>query len=193
MIGFIGTAIAISINYNSSQSVTIYDSLHSLLDYECLLFHCDEWWAKDHSLLPYECAMIELSWTELTCRRPECRSPPRTVRVILFVHSHETCLPNLCQAMDYSVSIRYSGNVCFVSRWLAMDFRSGSTIPAFRRCLQNRCLAIVTFVTVQCRTYDRWCNPIRKNHKGLCQVTVEAREEEESHCQKRAQSDDRED
>jgi hypothetical protein len=24
-----------------------YDSLHSLLDYECLLFHCDEWWTKN--------------------------------------------------------------------------------------------------------------------------------------------------
>jgi hypothetical protein len=38
MIGFIGTYITISINYNSSQSMTVQDSLHSLLDYECLLF-----------------------------------------------------------------------------------------------------------------------------------------------------------
>jgi hypothetical protein len=28
-------------NYNSSQSMTALDSLQSLLDYECLLFHCD--------------------------------------------------------------------------------------------------------------------------------------------------------
>jgi hypothetical protein len=28
----------ITINYNSSQSMTVPDSLHSLLDYECLLF-----------------------------------------------------------------------------------------------------------------------------------------------------------
>jgi hypothetical protein len=28
----------ITINYNSSQSMTLYDSLHSLLDYECLPF-----------------------------------------------------------------------------------------------------------------------------------------------------------
>jgi hypothetical protein len=35
--------------------------------------------------------------------------------------------------------------------------------------------------------------PIRKNHWVLGQVTVEAREEEEGHCQKRAQSNDRDD
>jgi hypothetical protein len=36
MIGFIGTTITIAINYNSLQLVTVKDSLHSLLDYECL-------------------------------------------------------------------------------------------------------------------------------------------------------------
>jgi hypothetical protein len=46
---------------------------------------------------------------------------------------HETCLPNRCPAMDYSVYIRCSGNVCLASRWLAMDFHSGSTILIFRR------------------------------------------------------------
>jgi hypothetical protein len=35
--------------------------------------------------------------------------------------------------MDYSSAIRCCGNICLVSRWLAMDFRSGSTIPDFRR------------------------------------------------------------
>jgi hypothetical protein len=34
-------SITITINYNSSQSMTDSGSLHSLLDYECLLFHCD--------------------------------------------------------------------------------------------------------------------------------------------------------
>jgi hypothetical protein len=36
MIGLIGTSVTITINYNSSQSVTLSDSLHSLLGYECL-------------------------------------------------------------------------------------------------------------------------------------------------------------
>jgi hypothetical protein len=41
MTGFINTSITIAMNYNSSQLMTAWDSLHSLLDYECLLFHCD--------------------------------------------------------------------------------------------------------------------------------------------------------
>jgi hypothetical protein len=82
--------------------------------------------------LPYECRMIELSSTELASRGPKYRSPARTVRVILFSRCHETCLSNRWLAMDYSLSIRCSGNVCLASRWLATDFRSDSTIPAFR-------------------------------------------------------------
>jgi hypothetical protein len=35
------TLITITNNYNSSQSMTVSDPLHSLLDIECLLFHCD--------------------------------------------------------------------------------------------------------------------------------------------------------
>jgi hypothetical protein len=42
MIRFIGTTVTITINYNSSQSKTVLDSLQSLLDYVCLLFWCDE-------------------------------------------------------------------------------------------------------------------------------------------------------
>jgi hypothetical protein len=42
MTGFIGTSLTVTINYDRSQSVTVYDSLHSLLDHERLLFHCDE-------------------------------------------------------------------------------------------------------------------------------------------------------
>jgi hypothetical protein len=38
MIGFIGTAITITTNYNSSQPMSVSDSLHFLLDYECLPF-----------------------------------------------------------------------------------------------------------------------------------------------------------
>jgi hypothetical protein len=42
MIEFIDTSITIKTNYNSSQSMAAYDSLHSLLNYECLLCHCDD-------------------------------------------------------------------------------------------------------------------------------------------------------
>jgi hypothetical protein len=44
--------------------------------------------------------------------------------------------------------IRCSGNVRCTSRWLAVDFRSVSTIPALSRCLSNLCLAMVIFVTM---------------------------------------------
>jgi hypothetical protein len=48
MIGFIDTPIAVNYNhlYKSSQSVTAWDSLHSLRDYEHLLYHCD-WLRSD--------------------------------------------------------------------------------------------------------------------------------------------------
>jgi hypothetical protein len=46
MIGFIGTSIVITTNYNSSQSMTAKDSFHSLLDYKSLLFYCN-WFGTD--------------------------------------------------------------------------------------------------------------------------------------------------
>jgi hypothetical protein len=48
MIGFIGTSITITLNYNQLRQVTINDcdSFHSLLDYERLLFPCD-WLGSD--------------------------------------------------------------------------------------------------------------------------------------------------
>jgi hypothetical protein len=76
--------------------------------------------------------MIKLSWTKLTSRHPEY-TLPRTVRVILFLRRHEKFLPNRCPAIDFSVSILCSGKVCLASRWLRVDFCSGSTILAFWR------------------------------------------------------------
>jgi hypothetical protein len=136
-----------------------YDSPHSLLDRVCIVFHCG-WLGSDLRIGPffycdclerrlsYKCQRVELSWTELTSRRPEYRSPPRTFHVILPFRCQEMCLPNLCSAIDYSVSICCGGNVYLLSRWLAMDFRSDSTIPAFKQCLLNRCLAMVIVVTI---------------------------------------------
>jgi hypothetical protein len=34
------------------------DLLHFLLDYECLLFHCDEWWTKNQCSL----FLLRLPW-----------------------------------------------------------------------------------------------------------------------------------
>jgi hypothetical protein len=56
--------------------MTVYDSLHSLLDHERLLFHCDEWRTVNH------CSHIQLSteWRMkylfffITSKRPEYKS-----------------------------------------------------------------------------------------------------------------------
>jgi hypothetical protein len=67
-----------------------------------------------------------------------------------FFRCHETCLPN---------------------RWLAMNFHSGSTIPAFRRCLANSCLAMVIFVTiVSFRSQN--CHHTRGKWTLLLSITV---------------------
>jgi hypothetical protein len=47
----------ITINYDSSHSVTVYASLRSFLDHECLLFHCDEWRTNN------SCSHLKLPWT----------------------------------------------------------------------------------------------------------------------------------
>jgi hypothetical protein len=96
MTGFIAAfTFTVDYQYNSSQSMTAQDSLYSLVDYECLPFHCD-WLGCDSPVghcfycnflqrwLSYECRLIEISWTEQASRRPEYRSPPRRVRVILL-------------------------------------------------------------------------------------------------------------
>jgi hypothetical protein len=66
------------------------------------------------------------------------------------------CVYSLPQEHDHrtvayqwtSASVRCCGNMSWASRWLVMDFRSGCTIAAFSRCLPNRCLAMVIFVTI---------------------------------------------
>jgi hypothetical protein len=69
-------------------------------------------------------------------QRTEYKSPCLTV-LLLFCFS---CVYSLPRERAYrsvaqqwtSMSVRCYGNVCLASRWLAMDFCSGSTIPAFR-------------------------------------------------------------
>jgi hypothetical protein len=80
--------------------MTAYDSLRSLLDYECLTFHCD--WLGSDLRISHERRMkthlqlnspeLSYEWlTELTNElvynlgRTEYRPPPRTVRLLLCV------------------------------------------------------------------------------------------------------------
>jgi hypothetical protein len=85
--------------------------------------------------LPYECRMIELFWTESSSRRTEYKSPCLTVRVILF-----SCVSPLPRESAYRTVAQQwiipclfvAARTCFTIRWLAMDFRCGSKIAAFK-------------------------------------------------------------
>jgi hypothetical protein len=117
--------LALLYNYNqlhSSQSMAAYDSLHSLLDYECLLFCCDECRTKNLSRMNSAKRSHVSSLYNFV--RPEERPPFPTVIACLFVvmeTSVATCylateilpldcvtferLPKRCLAMVYSVTI----------------------------------------------------------------------------------------
>jgi hypothetical protein len=86
--------------------------LLALFHGNCLLF------ARIHGIY----LLIPLTWK---ARSAPNRSP--RIRISL-----DNALASRCLAMDYSVSIRCRGDVCLTSRWITIDFRSGSTIPAFR-------------------------------------------------------------
>jgi hypothetical protein len=61
-----------------------------------------------------------------------------------FYNSGRTEYMSPCLTLPLSFSfIRWHGNVCFASRWLAMDFRVCSLLR--ERLLPNRCLAMVLF------------------------------------------------
>jgi hypothetical protein len=96
----------IAINYDSSQSMTVHDSLYSLLNYERLLFHCDERRITAHTLN----SLTNESITELTSRRPECRSISQTVP-LLFSRCHGNVF----------VNIRCHRNLCLGTCYLATD------------------------------------------------------------------------
>jgi hypothetical protein len=58
--------IIVTVNYDSLQSMTVYDSLYSLLDHEHHRLHCDEWQTK------ISCPHLELPWrtfvSQLNCQ-----------------------------------------------------------------------------------------------------------------------------
>jgi hypothetical protein len=114
--------------YSSSKSMTAYDSLHSLLDHECLLFYCDK------SLLTHWTALNDVcltnhsyEWITTLLYLPGGRNIGHhvehlivlplsreylclatyhisTTRSLLFIAAG-TWFPSRCSAMDYSVTV----------------------------------------------------------------------------------------
>jgi hypothetical protein len=99
----------------SSQSMTLHDSLHSLLDYERLLFHCDEWRSSTHTLNSF--------WMNydsfITSRRPQYKSPCQTVSLLFCSLSRQSVFSDLLPSNNSFVVIRCSGNLCLPKRCLA--------------------------------------------------------------------------
>jgi hypothetical protein len=85
--------------------VTVYDSLHSSLHCECLLFHRDEWHTTAHTLNSF--------WMNydsfITFRLPQYKSPCRTVPLLFCCHGN--MFSDLLPSDDSFVVIRCSGNV----------------------------------------------------------------------------------
>jgi hypothetical protein len=100
----------------------------------------------------------KLGWTDE-------RSPSRRFRALhyyyyylCFVRCYETCRANRCPAIDYSASIRYSGNVCLTWPWLAMNFRSVSVIPGFRchiTIMLSFTAALRNFIAIMLETWKQ--------------------------------------
>jgi hypothetical protein len=137
---------AIKINYARSQSMTVYD-------HDSLLFYCDEWqpgitahtlnffWVNYDSCLTNAHDLRMNSILHVTSMRPEYMSPYRPVNCPpVYYHG------NLCLATCYLATTRsllfVAPGMWLPSRYSAINVRSGSTIPTFRRCLPNRCLAM---------------------------------------------------
>jgi hypothetical protein len=109
------------------------DSLHSLLDYECLLFLLwrTSFWFTNRSLLQLplptehstaghnspmnECRLIlsnEPNSLFYNMGRTEYKSPCLTIPLFsVFKRCRGKCLPNRCPAIDHSACIRCGGNV----------------------------------------------------------------------------------
>jgi hypothetical protein len=72
MMGFIDISFTVTVNYDSSQSITVWDSLNSLLDYERLHFRCDErlltrgthWTPESESYVTTDGQPASLSWNK---------------------------------------------------------------------------------------------------------------------------------
>jgi hypothetical protein len=69
----------------------------------------------------------------ITSGRTEYKSPGLTDILFSSVYSLQWECPYRTFDQQWtSASVRCCGNMCLASRWLVVDFRSGSTVPTFR-------------------------------------------------------------
>jgi hypothetical protein len=68
LLALLSQSLLITISYNSSQPMAVWDSLHSLLHHECLLFRCD-WLGSDLRIVSFRCPLVNTPQlnTELNC------------------------------------------------------------------------------------------------------------------------------
>jgi hypothetical protein len=140
-----------SVTNNNGFWIELLDLLEPLLQLLPIITAHNQWPSKTHSIFTGVSSRSTVTnderripahspeWTELT--RLKLRGEPNISRHVLqflwcsvflsLFFATWKCLPRCCPAMDYSMSIRCAGT-CLASRWLAMEFCFGSTLPAFR-------------------------------------------------------------
>jgi hypothetical protein len=126
--------------------MTVYNSLHSLLDYECLLFHCDCFGSdlRIGHFFSFRCPLVNTpqlntpllnsllnsltkinEWTleSITCPSFITRcEPPRTiVYYLVSIHCYETCV-NLVTVLWFLQAYPLK-RICYLANlFIAMDY-----------------------------------------------------------------------
>jgi hypothetical protein len=128
MIGFIGTSIIITTNHNSSQWLLTTRSIpYRTTNVFSSTVTNDERRITAHTLNSFWIFLRMNYDSFITSRRPEYRSPPRTVIILLLLREY------------VFVNIRCSGNVC---QSVATLWPSAAYPLQRKRVLPSRCLAM---------------------------------------------------
>jgi hypothetical protein len=132
--------------------VTVSNSLHFLLHYECLLFRLDEWrtdkWRMTSRLRTNSTsslfALTLLSF--LTCspfyNLGDTNRNHHLEQLLLILSSWKPCLSNRCLSIDSFVAIRCSRNVItkpFLSNWFPLWLHSSGFQAVFTEPLPSNC------------------------------------------------------
>jgi hypothetical protein len=144
MTGFIGTWITITINCNSSQLMTVSDSLHSLLDYECLLF-CVTDLVLIHEPVTSSASVVRWlalhSWT-LDFSRMKALLQLNRFSLQCSLYRLPAAMENVCchgnvltETLASNGIVRCCVNVCLESRWTSVLFVAAGTYTCIWRAV----------------------------------------------------------